>query len=184
MGPGYGTLKLGLDNDKPEFSNFSWFAMLFGSAIAAGIVFWGPAEPAYHYMSPPPYFGGEALTPANGANAMTYSFFHWGLSAWSIYAMLTVALGHACFTKNLPLKFSSAFYYVIGDKIHGTWGKVLDIFAVFATLGGLATTNWACGTSAFQWIKISIWPDPGAGQYLYYHRRAYCYFHLFGLHRT
>ena len=141
MGPGYGTLKLGLDNDKPEFSNFSWFAMLFGSAIAAGIVFWGPAEPAYHYMSPPPYFGGEALTPANGANAMTYSFFHWGLSAWSIYAMLTVALGHACFTKNLPLKFSSAFYYVIGDKIHGTWGKVLDIFAVFATLGGLATTT-------------------------------------------
>ncbi len=141
MGNRYGNMKLGLPGDKPEFSNFSWFAMLFGSAIAAGIVFWGPAEPAYHYMSPPPYFGGDALTPQTGANAMTYSFFHWGLSAWSIYAMLTIALAHACFTQGLPLRFSSAFYYVIGDKIHGTWGKVLDIFAVFATLGGLATTT-------------------------------------------
>ena len=58
----FGTLKLGLKGDKPEFSNFAWFAMLFGAAIAAGIVFWGPAEPAYHYMTPPPYFGGEAKT--------------------------------------------------------------------------------------------------------------------------
>ena len=141
MGKTYGSMKLGRPQDKPEFSNFSWFAMLFGSAIAAGIVFWGPAEPAYHYMSPPPYFGGEALTPQAGANAMTYSFFHWGLSAWAIYAILSIALAHTCFTKDLPLKFSSAFYHVIGDKIHGTWGKVLDIFAVFATLGGLATTT-------------------------------------------
>lgn len=58
-----------------------------------------------------------------------------------VYAMLTIPLAHACFTKNLPFRFSSAFYYVLGDRIHGTWGKVLDIFAVFATLGGLATTT-------------------------------------------
>jgi len=137
----FGSLKLGLKGDKPEFSNFAWFAMLFGAAIAAGIVFWGPAEPAYHYMSPPPYFGGEAKTAVAGANAMTYSFFHWGLSAWAIYAVLTVPLAHACFTKGLPFKFSSAFYYVLGERVHGVWGKVLDIFAVFATLGGLATTT-------------------------------------------
>lgn len=141
MGNTYGSMKLGLPEDKPEFSNFSWFAMLFGSAIAAGIVFWGPAEPAYHYMTPPPFFGGEPKTPETAANAMTYSFFHWGLSAWAIYAMLTIAIGHASFTHKLPLKFSTAFYYVIGDKVHGMWGKVLDIFAVFATLGGLATTT-------------------------------------------
>lgn len=137
----YGSLKLGVKADKPEFSTFAWFAMLFGAAIAAGIVFWGPAEPAYHFMSPPPYFGGEAKSAAAAANAMTYSFFHWGLSAWAIYAMLTIPLAHACFTKGLPFRFSSAFYYVIGDRVHGTWGKVLDIFAVFATLGGLATTT-------------------------------------------
>ena len=98
-------------------------AGVIGSAIAAGIVFWGPAEPAYHYMNPPPFFGGEAKTAQAGANAMTYSFFHWGLSAWAIYAMLTIPLAHACYTKGLPLKFSSAFYYVLGEKVHGTWGN-------------------------------------------------------------
>ena len=137
----FGSIKLGLPDDEPEFSDFSWFAMLFGSAIAAGIVFWGPAEPAYHFMNPPPFFGGEAKTAEAGANAMTYSFFHWGLSAWAIFAMLTIPLAHACYTKGLPFKFSSAFYYVLGDRIHGIWGKVLDIFSVFATLGGLATTT-------------------------------------------
>ena len=137
----FGNMKLGLPGDKPEFSNFSWFGMLFGSAIAAGIVFWGPAEPAYHYMSPPPYFGGESKTAETAMNAMTYSFFHWGLSAWTIYAFLTIPLAHVCFTKGLPFRFSSAFYYVFGERVRGTLGKVLDILAVFATLGGLATTT-------------------------------------------
>ena len=163
MGNSYGGMKLGKPDDKPEFSNFSWFAMLFGSAIAAGIVFWGPAEPAYHTATPPPYFGGEAHTAMAGANAMTYSFFHWGLSAWSIYAMLTVALGHACFTKDLPLRFSSAFYYVIGDKIHGTWGKILDIFAVFATLGGLATTTGFVALQLSAGLKYQYGMTLGSG---------------------
>ena len=137
----FGNMKLGLPDDKPEFSDISWFAMLFGSAIAAGIVFWGPAEPASHYMSPPPFFGGEPKTPEAAMNAMTTSFFHWGLSAWAIYALLTIPLAHACFTKGLPFRFSSAFYYVFGDSVRGVLGKILDIFAVFATLGGLATTT-------------------------------------------
>ena len=136
-----GDIKLGRPDDKPEFSNFAWFAMLFGSAIAAGIVFWGPAEPAYHTMSPPPYFGGDPNTPQAGLDAMTYSFFHWGLSAWAIYVMLTVPLAHVCFTRGLPFRFSSAFYYVFGERVHGVLGKILDVFAVFATLGGLATTT-------------------------------------------
>jgi choline/glycine/proline betaine transport protein/glycine betaine transporter len=162
-----GSMKLGFPSDKPEFSSFSWFAMLFGSAIAAGIVFWGPAEPAYHYMSPPPYFGGEAKTAEAAANAMTYSFFHWGLSAWAIYAMLTIPLAHACFTKNLPFRFSSAFYYVLGDRIHGMWGKVLDIFAVFATLGGLATTTGLIALQLSSGFKYQYgWELPGWGAYL------------------
>jgi choline/glycine/proline betaine transport protein/glycine betaine transporter len=137
----FGDMKLGLPEDKPEFSDVSWFAMLFGSAIAAGIVFWGPAEPAYHYMAPAPFFGGDPKTPEAAMNAMTTSFFHWGLSAWAIYAMLTIPLAHACFTKGLPFRFSSAFYYVFGDRVRGLLGKILDVFAVFATLGGLATTT-------------------------------------------
>lgn len=163
MGRTYGRMKLGRPEDRPEFSNFSWFAMLFGSAIAAGIVFWGPAEPAYHFMSPPPYFGGEAKTAAAGANAMTYSFFHWGLSAWAIYAMLTIPLAHACYTKGLPFKFSSAFYYVLGDRVHGTWGKVLDIFAVFATLGGLATTTGLVALQLSSGLKFQYGVELGGG---------------------
>jgi glycine betaine transporter len=163
----FGAMKLGKPGDKPEFSNFAWFAMLFGSAIAAGIVFWGPAEPAYHYMSPPPYFGGEPKTPIAAANAMTYSFFHWGLSAWAIYAMLTIPLAHACFTKGLPFKFSSAFYYVLGERVHGTWGKVLDIFAVFATLGGLATTTGLIALQISSGLKYQYgWELPSWGAYL------------------
>ncbi|MGD8490028.1 MAG: BCCT family transporter [Anaerolineae bacterium] len=161
----FGGIKLGRPEDKPEFSSFAWFAMLFGSAIAAGIVFWGPAEPAYHYMSPPPYFGGDAKTAQAAANAMTYSFFHWGLSAWAIYAMLTIPLAHACFTKGLPFKFSSAFYYVLGDRVHGLWGKILDIFAVFATLGGLATTTGLISlqlSSGLQYQYGWVLPDWGA----------------------
>lgn len=159
----FGAYKLGLPEDKPEFSNFSWFAMLFGSAIAAGIVFWGPAEPAYHYMTPPPYFGGEAKTAEAAANAMTTSFFHWGLSAWAIYAMLTIPLAHACYTKGLPFKFSSAFYYVLGDRIHGIWGKVIDIFAVFATLGGLATTTGLVALQLSSGLKFQYGLELGAG---------------------
>jgi choline/glycine/proline betaine transport protein/glycine betaine transporter len=163
----FGSMKLGKPGDKPEFSNFAWFAMLFGSAIAAGIVFWGPAEPAYHYMSPPPYFGGEAKTPIAAANAMTTSFFHWGLSAWAIYVMLTIPLAHACFTKGLPLKFSSAFYYVFGDAVRGTLGKVLDIFAVFATLGGLATTTGLIALQLSSGFKYQYgWVLPEWGAYL------------------
>jgi choline/glycine/proline betaine transport protein/glycine betaine transporter len=161
----FGGIKLGRPEDKPEFSSFAWFAMLFGSAIAAGIVFWGPAEPAYHYMSPPPYFGGDAKTAQAAANAMTYSFFHWGLSAWAIYAMLTIPLAHACFTKGLPFKFSSAFYYVLGERVHGLWGKILDIFAVFATLGGLATTTGLISlqlSSGLQYQYGWVLPDWGA----------------------
>lgn len=163
MGRGYGSLKLGLPDDKPEFSDFSWFAMLFGSAIAAGIVFWGPAEPAYHYMTPPPYFGGEPNTPATAANAMTYSFFHWGLSAWAIYALLTIPLAHACYTKGLPFKFSSAFYYILGDRVHGIWGKVIDIFAVFATLGGLATTTGLVALQLSSGLKFQYGIELGTG---------------------
>jgi glycine betaine transporter len=163
MGRTYGGMKLGMAEDRPEFSDFSWFAMLFGSAIAAGIVFWGPAEPAYHYMSSPPYFGGTAKTAAAGANAMTYSFFHWGLSAWAIYAMLTIPLAHACYTKGLPFKFSSAFYYVIGDRVHGTWGRVLDIFAVFATLGGLATTTGLVALQLSSGLKFQYGIELGSG---------------------
>ncbi len=99
----YGQMKLGKPDDEPEISKLSWFSMLFGAAIAAGIVFYGPAEPAYHYMTPPPFFGGQAETAAAANNAMTTSFFHWGLTPWAIYVMLTIPLP----TPAIPRTFHS-----------------------------------------------------------------------------
>jgi len=143
----YGAVKLSKSGEKPEFSNFAWFAMLFGAAIAAGIVFWGPAEPAYDWMTVPPYFHDAAKSSGAAVHAMTYSFFHWGFTPWAIYAVLTVAVALGAYKKGLPFRFSTAFYYVIGDRVRGGWGKALDIFAVIVTLGGLATTT---GLIAFQ----------------------------------
>jgi glycine betaine transporter len=144
----FGTVRLSRTADeKPEFGNFSWFAMLFGAAIAAGIVFWGPAEPAYDWMTVPPYFADKAKSSGAAVDAMTQSFFHWGFTPWAIYAVLTIAVALGAYKKGLPFRFSTAFYYVIGDRVRGGWGKVLDIFAVIVTLGGLATTT---GLIAFQ----------------------------------
>jgi glycine betaine transporter len=158
-----GRLKLGRPEDEPEFSDASWFAMLFGSAIAAGIVFWGPAEPAYHYMTPSPFFEVKGLTPQAASAAMTTSFFHWGLSAWAIYALMTIPLAHACYTKGLPFRFSSAFYYLLGDKVRGAAGRILDIFAVFATLGGLATTTGLVGMQLSSGFKYYYGLEMGGG---------------------
>ncbi len=136
-----GSIKLGKPEDKPEFSTFSWLAMIFSAAIAAGIVFWGPAEPAMHWMWPYPFFGQEATTPENIVPAMTVSFFHWGIHPWAIYLCLAVPLAYCCYRKDLPFRMSTALYPLLGEGINGPVGKLLDIIAVFATVGGIATTT-------------------------------------------
>ncbi|MDR1109128.1 MAG: BCCT family transporter [Deltaproteobacteria bacterium] len=147
VGP-WGKCRLGGPESRPDYSNFTWFGLLFGSAIAAGIAFWGPAEPIYHYRTVPPYFAGVAPGTAQAAVAsMTQSFFHWGISAWAIYVALAIPMAHAAYTKGLPLRFSTAFYYLVGDRVRGRTGKIIDIFAIVATMGGLATTT---GLTALQ----------------------------------
>ncbi|UQZ88355.1 BCCT family transporter [Deltaproteobacteria bacterium Smac51] len=160
VGP-WGKQKLGLPDSKPEYSNFMWFGMLFGSAIAAGIAFWGPAEPIYHYKTVPPFFTAEPETPKAAVAAMTQSFFHWGLSVWAIYVTLAIPMAHAAFTKNLPLRFSTAFYYILGDKIFGRPGKIIDIFAVIATMGGLATTTGLTALQVASGLKYQFGLDLG-----------------------
>ncbi len=161
----WGSRKLGLEGVQPEYNNITWFGMLFGSAIAAGIAFWGPAEPIYHYKSIPPYFAGVAEGGPVAAAAMTQSFFHWGLSAWAIYVALAIPMAHAAFTKGQPLRFSTAFYYLLGDKVNGTTGKVIDIFAVIATMGGLATTTGLTALQVAAGLKYQFNLDlgPSAG---------------------
>lgn len=82
----YGRIKLGTDEDEPEFSRFSWIAMMFGAGIGVGIFFFGPSEPLWHYLSPPPHTV-EGSTPESLHQALAQSHFHWGLSAWGLYAL-------------------------------------------------------------------------------------------------
>ncbi|MPW27084.1 BCCT family transporter [Alkalibaculum sp. M08DMB] len=133
----YGKIILGKDDDKPEFSNFQWFSMLFGGGMGIGLVFWSVAEPIMHYSSPP---FGDSATPEAMRIAMQTTFFHWGIHPWVIFAIGGLALAYFQFRKNLPFLISSAFYPLIGDKIYGPVGKTIDILAVFATIFGVATS--------------------------------------------
>jgi len=133
----FGKIKLGNDDDKPEFTNFKWFAMLFGGGMGIGLVFWSVAEPMMHYLTPPE---GVAGTPEAMALAMRTVFFHWGIHPWVIFAITGLALAYFQFRKKLPFLISSAFYPLIGDKIYGPIGKLIDIISVFATVFGVATS--------------------------------------------
>ncbi|MFZ5642490.1 MAG: glycine betaine uptake BCCT transporter [Bacillota bacterium] len=133
----YGQIKLGKEDEKPEFSNFQWFAMLFGGGMGIGLVFWSIAEPIMHYVSPPV---GTGNTPEAMHTAMRIVFFHWGIHAWVIFAICGLALAYFQFRKGLPFLVSSAFYPLIGDRIYGPIGKAIDILSVFATVFGVATS--------------------------------------------
>ncbi|GAB7388154.1 glycine betaine transporter OpuD [Bacillaceae bacterium] len=133
----YGNIRLGKESDRPAFSTVSWIAMLYSAGMGMGIVFWGVAEPVSHYLSPP-YGQGNTADSAN--LAMKYSFFHWGLHPWAIYAVIGLSLAFFQYRKNLPALISSAFYPLLGDRIFGPIGKTIDVLAVFATVFGIATS--------------------------------------------
>ena len=152
----YGRIKLGKDDDKPEFGNFQWFAMLFGGGIGIGLVFWSIAEPLMHYNSPPFGTGG---TPEAMRTAMRIVFFHWGIHAWVVFAIGGLALAYFQFRKDLPFLISSAFYPLIGDRIYGPIGKAIDILAVFATVFGVAT-SLGLGSSQIATGIQYIWGIP------------------------
>ncbi|WP_420497062.1 BCCT family transporter [Sneathiella sedimenti] len=136
-----GKIRLGGEDAKPEFSNLSWFAMLFAAGMGIGLMFWSVAEPtAYYtgwYETP---LGVEARTPAAADMAMSATMFHWGLHPWAIYAVVGLSLAFFSYNKGLPLTIRSAFYPLIGDRSWGFIGHVIDTVAVLATLFGLATS--------------------------------------------
>lgn len=133
----YGNVKLGKDNEEPEYSTFSWFAMLFSAGMGIGLVFWGVAEPVSHFYKPP---FGDGQTEEAATNALRYSFFHWGLHPWGVYALIAMALAYFKFRKDAPGTISATFYPLLGEKIKGPIGKTIDIIAVFATIFGVATS--------------------------------------------
>ncbi len=133
----YGSIKLGPDHSKPDYSNVSWFAMLFSAGMGIGLMFFGVAEPVMHFLSPPQ---GEGSGTAAAREAMRLTFFHWGLHAWSIYAIVALILAFFAYRHNLPLTLRSALYPLIGERIYGPIGHAVDIFAVVGTLFGVATS--------------------------------------------
>ncbi|MES1923860.1 choline BCCT transporter BetT [Salinisphaera sp. T31B1] len=133
----YGSFRLGPDHSEPDFSYISWFAMLFSAGMGIGLMFYGVAEPVMHYANPPL---GDANSAQAAKDSMRITFFHWGVHAWSIYAVVGLSLAYFSFRRDLPLRISSAFYPFIGKRIYGPIGNIIDILAVFGTLFGVATS--------------------------------------------
>lgn len=132
-----GSIRIGGKDAVPEFSTAAWFAMLFSAGMGIGIIFWGVAEPMNHFLNPPVETG---TAKGNALQAMGFSFLHWGLHAWGIYALVGLALAFFAFNRKLPLTIRSVFYPLLGERIHGWIGDVIDVVAVLATLFGLATS--------------------------------------------
>ena len=136
----YGDIRLGKDTDRPEFSNFSWFSMLFGAGIGIGILFWSIAEPIYHFQSNPLISEAQQLTVEAAQVAMRISIFHWGLHGWALFAVFGLILAYFSYRKGLPLSIRSSLYPIFGDRIYGPIGHAADLLAVFGTVFGIATS--------------------------------------------
>ena len=135
----YGKIRLGGDDEQPEFSTASWVAMMFSAGMGIGLMFFGVAEPIGHLGAPPHGLARPGTEAAAGV-AMEYSYFHWALHPWAIYAIMGLALAYFTFRKGMPNLISTAFYPLLGDRVYGPAGKTIDILAIFATLFGSATS--------------------------------------------
>jgi len=140
LGP-WGDVKLGGPEAEPAYTYPVYFTMFFTAGIAAGIVFWGPAEALLHYDSPPPYFGAESGSGAAIGGALTYSLFHWGLSAWSAYLIIGLPIAYFVYNHGAPLRVSTILAPYLGvDSLDSNWCRLVDMLAIFATIGGIATS--------------------------------------------
>lgn len=134
----YGKIRLGGDDSRPEYSNLTWFGLLFGCGMGVGLVFWGVAEPLTHYLNPA---GGKGATPEAADFAMKSFFMHWGILPWANYAVIGLALAYFMFRKKKKGLVSGILEPLIGEKRAEGWlGKTVDILAVFATVAGVVTS--------------------------------------------
>ena len=168
----YGRIRLGGQDARPEFSTSAWFAMLFSAGMGIGILFWSVAEPVSHFMTPPESVLGD-IDPngipnrTRAAEAMGLTYLHWGMHAWGIYALVGLALAFFAYSRKLPLSLRSVFYPLLGDRIYGWIGDVIDTVAVISTLFGLATSlgfgvsQVAAGLTHVFGIPDSIWLEVG-----------------------
>jgi choline/glycine/proline betaine transport protein len=133
----YGRVRLGPDDNQPEFSTWAWFAMLFTAGMGIGLVYFGVAEPVLHFTSPPIDEGG---TEQAAREAMNLTYFHWLLHPWAIYIVFGLSAAYFSFRRGLPFRPAAAFYPFLGERVHGPIGHLVDILAVFGTIFGLATS--------------------------------------------
>lgn len=149
----YGAVRLGGADATPDYGYAGWFAMLFAAGMGIGLMFFGVLEPAYYFGTPwgdeplgavRPFTEDGTLIAANVAEAkrmaLAATSYHWALHPWAIYAIVALALALFSYNKGLPLSIRSAFYPILGERVWGWWGHLIDIVAVFATLFGLATS--------------------------------------------
>lgn len=157
----FGDVKLGKDDEEPDFSTFSWICMLFSAGLGSGLIYWGVAEPMYH-LADNPYMARESIEPGTveATNlAVRITNFHWGLHGWALYVLVGLSLAYFAYRKGLPLTLRAAFYPVLGDRIYGNWGHAIDLIGVFGTIFGLATslglgiTPIAAGMEKLGWME-------------------------------
>ena len=156
VGP-WGSIRLGGPDAEPDYTYPTYFAMVFTAGIAAGVVFWGPAESLFHYASPPPAAGIDPRSAAAAVVALTYASFHWGVSAWCAYLVVGLPIAYYTHQHGAPLRVSTILTPFLGvDGLDGALAKLVDVLAIFATIGGIATSVAFVGQQflagiTFQW---------------------------------
>ena len=140
--PSTGRIHLGKPGEKPEFSRFSWFSMMFGAGIGIGMLTYATAEPIFHFGNNPDVIRGTVLTESfeNVRPAFKWSFLHWGFSAWACYALVGLALAFFSYSRGLPLTIRSGLTPLFGNALSGPLGHVVDIVSVIATILGVSVT--------------------------------------------
>ncbi|MDG6080062.1 BCCT family transporter [Erythrobacter litoralis] len=140
--PMTGRLRIGLDDEQPEFSRLSWFSMLFGAGIGIGMLTYAVGEPMAHFSNNPAIIDGSVAARSAEAvpSAYLYTFLHWGIAAWATYALVGLAIGYVAYRRGLPLTIRSALAPLFGRAMSGIAGHIVDVVAVVATLLGVAVT--------------------------------------------
>ncbi|WP_417513184.1 BCCT family transporter [Marinobacter sp.] len=163
----YGGIRLGADDSRPDYSNLTWFTMLFAAGIGTILMFWGVAEPVSHFANPP-FESVIAGSDRAASDAMTISLYHFGLHTWTIFAMPGLAIAYFAYRHNLPMRISSLFYPLLGDRIYGPLGWTVDVIAVLGTLFGVATSlglgtlqlnsglSYLFGTPSTGWVQVLL----------------------------
>ena len=154
----YGRIPLGGDGEAPEFRTVSWVAMMFSAGMGIGLMFYGVAEPLSHYISPPPGSVEGGTTDAI-RTSMATTLFHWTLHPWAIYAVVGLSIAYFSYRRKGPQLISAAFRPLLGKRVDGPAGRVIDILAIFATLFGSAASLGLGALQIGSGMKTQGWVD-------------------------